>query len=179
MITYRVDTKRVTTQLFHFTEATVERLRQELEAVATSKIVPAIRASWAGHTKRGDMERSLKVRARVHGIVGSGAFGKGGTSVVTTISAGGTRNAEHAHLFERGFTGTIDVPAHTRDAPEGVGVGNEQRAAGIRVPVQAYQRNVTYAAHDYMRQALDGGESATRAGIERALGQAVQEAGLG
>ena len=168
MITYRVDTKRVTTQLFHFTEATVERLRQELEAVAASKIVPAIRASWAGHTKRGDMERSLKVRTRVHGIVGAGAFGKGGTSVVTTISAGGTRNAEHAHLFERGFAGTIDVPAHNRAGGD-----------GIVVHVEAYQRNVTYAAHDYMRQALDGGESATRAGIERALGQAVQEAGLG
>lgn len=161
MITYRVDEKRVRTQLFHFGDAVMGRLKDEFETLS-SKMLGQIKSAWAaaGKVKQGGMASSL--RARVF---------SGRNSVWAYISAGGTKKSEQAHAIERGFTGAEQVAAHKRSF--------SWSKLGLTFPVAAYTRQVAIPEGGYMKAVLDANGADVEAAVARAIGGAIQEAGLG
>lgn len=148
--------EKVSTDLFTFTDAVVERLVTTLDSVGQS-IATAARSSMSAHGKSGHLAGSVKVKTKV--------FGKK-TSVWSAISAGGTKTSAYAHLFEKGFSGQEKVRAHQRVT------------RSIVASVGQYDRSVTYPAHPYLENALNARRTSAREAVLAAISDAASDRGL-
>lgn len=157
---------RITTSLFTFTPELRARLVRAL-GIEADRILMRAKTALAGH---GTGRLAGSVRRNVKAI--------GDIAVRATVTAGGRKGAEHAHLFEKGFSGTETVRQHLRRS--------RNMAAGWHAPMRAtmhgvkeYRRAVTYKPHRYMEQALDAQQSSVLSAVNVAIGETAQAVGVG